>query len=173
MHSKDGLLRTSRWAMSLAVFANRLFLAAVLLGILLSWVFSDRFAAMLIHDAPRADVPSEMTGLRLLMLIGVAMAIATEVLLSALAQILATTRAGDPFIAANSRRLRTIGWALLSLQLLDFPAALLARLFPSLGSAAPDGSFSPGGWIAVFMVFVLSRVFAAGSAMKDDLEGTV
>jgi hypothetical protein len=42
-----------------------------------------------------------------------------------------------------------------------------------MGSAAPDVTFSPGGWIAVLMVFVLSRVFAAGSAMKDDLEGTV
>jgi hypothetical protein len=66
-----------------------------------------------------------------------------------------------------------MGWALLGLQLLDIPGALLGRFCPSLGSAAPDVSFSPGGWIAVLMVFVLSRVFAAGSAMKDELEGTV
>jgi hypothetical protein len=76
-------------------------------------------------------------------------------------------------VAVNARRLRTIGWALLGLQLLDFPGALIGRCYPSLGPAAPDVTFSPGGWIAVLMVFVLSRVFAAGSAMKDDLEGTV
>jgi hypothetical protein len=42
-----------------------------------------------------------------------------------------------------------------------------------MGSAAPNGDISIGGWIAVLMVFVLARVFAAGSAMRDDLEGTI
>ena len=30
-----------------------------------------------------------------------------------------------------------------------------------------------GGWIAVLMVFVLSRIFSAGAAMRDELEGTI
>lgn len=66
-----------------------------------------------------------------------------------------------------------IGWALIVLQLLDIASILLDRRFPSLGSAAPNGDVSIGGWMAVLMAFVLSRVFAAGSAMRDDLEGTV
>lgn len=173
LRDKDRLLKGSRWVVGVAVLTNRLFLVAVLLGLTLSWIFSGRFAALLLHEAPGVDVRSEMTGLRLLMLLGVAMAIATEVLLAALVQILTSARAGDPFIAANARKLQTIGWALLALQLLDIPGALLVRFFPSLGSAAPDITFSPGGWIAVLMVFVLSRVFAAGSVMKDELEGTV
>ena len=101
------------------------------------------------------------------------MAIAAEVLLAALAEMVASAAAGDPFVAVNARNLQTIGWALLALQVLDIPGALIAKFFPSLGSAAPDVTFSPAGWIAVLMVFVLSRVFATGSAMKDDLEGTV
>jgi hypothetical protein len=91
----------------------------------------------------------------------------------ALTQIIETARAGDPFISANARRLQTIGWALLTLQLLDIPAAVIERYFPSMGMGTPDSAFSAAGWMAVLMVFVLSRVFAVGSAMRDELEGTV
>jgi hypothetical protein len=119
------------------------------------------------------DLPSTATGIRLLMLVGIVMALATDRLLTALLQIIASARSGDPFVATNARRLRAIGWSLLVLQLLDIPAALLARFFPSLGSAAPTGDISVGGWIAVLMVFVLSRVFEAGSVMRDELEATV
>ena len=160
---KDRLIMSSRWAVCIAVLMNRSFAVAVLLGLLFSWAFRTYFAALLLGDHPGMDVHSKLTGLRLLMLLGLAVAAATELLLAALAQIVASAAAGDPFISINAIRLRRIGWALLVLQLLDFPAALLRRFSPSLGSAAPDVTFSPGGWIAVLMVFVLSRVFTAGS----------
>jgi len=173
LNGKDRLTKSSRLVVRIAAVTNRLFLAAVTAGLLLSWVLSAQFAGLLLQQNPGVDVRSAETGMRLLMLLGIAMAVAAEILLRALAQIIASAGAGDPFISANARRLQTIAWALLALQLLDIPAALLGKFFPSLGSAAPDVSFSPGGWIAVLMVFVLSRVFAAGSAMRDELEGTV
>ncbi|MDQ1450277.1 MAG: hypothetical protein QOK38_143 [Acidobacteriaceae bacterium] len=172
-NNKDRLIKGSRLVVRIAIVTNRLFLLAVVVGLLLSWIFSAQFAALLLQQNAGIDVQSAMTGLRLLMLLGIAMAVATDRLLAALAQIIASAGAGDPFISANARRLQTIGWTLLALQLLDIPGALLEKFFPSLGSAAPDVTFSPGGWIAVLMVFVLSRVFAAGSAMRDELEGTV
>jgi hypothetical protein len=173
LNGKDRLIKGSRLVVRIAIVTNRLFVLAVVVGLLLSWIFPAQFVALLIQPSPGTDVRSAMTGLRLLMLLGIAMAVVTDRLLAALAQIIASAGAGDPFISANARRLQTIGWALLALQLLDIPGAFLAKFFPSLGSAAPDVTFSPGGWIAVLMVFVLSRVFAAGSAMRDDLEGTV
>lgn len=173
LDGKDRLIKGSRLVVRIAIVTNRLFLLAVIVGLLLSWIFPAQFVALLIQPGPGTDVRSAMTGLQLLMLLGLAMAVATDRLLAPLAQIIASAGAGDPFISANARRLQTIGWALLALQLLDIPGALLEKFFPSLGSAAPDVTFSPGGWIAVLMVFVLSRVFAAGSAMRDDLEGTV
>ena len=88
-------------------------------------------------------------------------------------RLFASAEAGDPFISVNARRLQTIGWALLFLQLLDIPGAIISKFFPVLSSGDGGVPFSPGGWIAVLMVFVLSRVFTAGSAMRDDLEGTV
>ena len=36
-----------------------------------------------------------------------------------------------------------------------------------------DAGFSASGWIAVLMAFVLARVFAEGTLMRDDLAGTV
>jgi hypothetical protein len=173
LNKKDRLIKGSRLVVRIAIVLNRLFLAAVVVGLLLSWIFPAQFVALLLQPSPGTDVQSALTGVRLLMLLGVAMAVVTDRLLAALAQIIASAGAGDPFISANARRLQTIGWTLLTLQLLDIPGALLEKFFPSLGSAAPDVTFSPGGWIAVLMVFVLSRVFAAGSAMRDDLEGTV
>jgi hypothetical protein len=173
LNGRDRLVRSSRLVVKIALIVNRVFFGAVVIGLLLSFLFSSQFVGWLIQPGAGTDVASALMGMRLLMLIGMAMAVGTEILLRALGQIIASTGEGDPFIVANARRLQTIGWALLGLQLLDVPALLLDKYFPSMGSAAPDVTFSPGGWIAVLMVFVLSRVFAAGSAMKDDLEGTV
>jgi uncharacterized membrane protein len=173
MLGKDKLIEGSRFVVRTGFVVNRLFLVAVAMGLLLSWIFSAQLAALLIQKNPGIDVRSTMAGLRWMMLLGIAMSVAIDRLFAALAQIIASARAGDPFISANARRLQTIGWALLVLQLLDIPGAILERFFPSLASGAPNVPFSPGGWMAVLMVFVLSRVFAAGSAMRDELEGTV
>ena len=173
LSNKDRLIKGSRLFVRIALIANRVFFFGVIALLIVSVILSARFVPLLIPQTPAADVASALTGLRLLMLVGLAMAVATEIVLRALSQIIASTGAGDPFIAANARRLRTIGWALLGLQLLAIPCALLDKFCPALGSAAPGATFSPGGWLAVLMVFVLSRVFAAGSAMRDDLEGTV
>jgi hypothetical protein len=169
----NALVNTSRAVVGIALVLNRMFFAGVICLLVFSMVWPGTFAGAMIRSTPGRDVASAVIGMRWLMLIGISEAVGTEILLRALREIIASAGAGDPFVAVNARRLRTIGWALLGLQLLDFPGALIGRCYPSLGSAAPDVTFSPGGWIAVLMVFVLSRVFAAGSAMKDDLEGTV
>ncbi|MGD0890593.1 MAG: DUF2975 domain-containing protein [Terracidiphilus sp.] len=171
MLEKDKLIRTSRLVVKTGLLINRLFLAAVMVGLLLSFIFASQMAAMLVPQGP--DVRSVITGLRLEMLLGIAMAVAIDRLFVALAQIIETVREGDPFIHANARRLQTIGWALMVLQLLNLPSVLIERSFPSLGTGTPGFDFSAGGWLAVLMVFVLSRVFAAGSAMRDELEGTI
>ena len=169
----DALLKTSRLIVRIALYLNRAFFAGVIALLLTSAILSTRFVPLLLSHTAPADLASALTGLRLLMLIGLAEAIGTEILLRALAQIISTVTLGDPFVAANARRLQTIGWALLGLQLLDIPAALLDKFCPALGSAAPGATFSPGGWLAGLMALVLSRVFTAGSSMRDDLEGTV
>lgn len=173
MLEKDRLIKTSRFVVRTGFAVNRLFVAAVSLGLLFSWLFSSGIATLLLQHDPQTDTRSELTGLRLMMLLGIATSIGIDRLFVALTQIIETARAGDPFIAANARRLQTIGWALLALQLLDIPAALIERYFPSMGTGTPDSAFSAAGWMGVLMMFVLSRVFVVGSAMRDELEGTV
>ena len=36
-----------------------------------------------------------------------------------------------------------------------------------------NAGFSAAGWLAVILTFVLARVFAEGTHMREDLEGTV
>ena len=170
--TKDRLIQSSRLVVKTAAVINRLFLAAVILGLLFSAIFPTQFATLM-QPGHGGDSGSTITGLRWELLLGIAMAVATDRLLAALAEIVASAGAGDPFISDNARRLQIIGWALLALQLMDIFGAILVKFFPILSSGASGIPFSPGGWLAVLMAFVLSRVFAAGSAMRDELEGTV
>jgi hypothetical protein len=172
MQNRDRLIGTSRIVVRVGTIINRLFLLAIVLGLLLSFAFAGLTSEFLIQSNPGIDAARELIGLRYEALIGVVMALATDRLLVALGQMIETARMGDPFIAANARRLQTVGWSLLALQLLDIPFAVFSRYFPNLGSGA-DGDYSVGGWVAVLLVFVLSRVFASGAMMRDELEGTI
>ncbi len=172
-HPHDPLVRASQLVTRLLTQLNRIFLLAVIIGLIVSLIRPDRFARLLLQPIPAADLPPALAGARLVLLLGIVMALAWARLLAALATLLASALAGDPFIGANARRLQTIGWCLLVLQLLEIPAALIGRLYPALGNAAPQGDFSVAGWMAVLMVFVLSRVFDVGAVMRDELEGTV
>jgi len=85
-----------------------------------------------------------------------------------------TVRAGDPFVATNAQRLRAIAWTLLTLQILSMVIAAIARFVST--PAHPlhlDAGFSINGWLAVLLTFLLAQVFAEGTLMRDDLEGTV
>ena len=173
MSINDRLVKTSAFIIRTALIVNRIFIAAVLAGELFAWITPVQLATALFGSNLGPALPATITGMRLEILLGITEGVLTDRLLVALAQIIASTGQGDPFISANAVRLRTIGWYLLSIQLLAIPGGLLGRFFPSLGSAAPGINFSVGGWLSVLMVFVLSRIFAAGAAMRDDLEGTV
>lgn len=173
MKQQDILVRGAIVTVRAALIANRLFLAAVGAGFVASWVVPGFFDRILLQADPSTDLASALTGVRLLILVGIVMAVATDRLLVALSAILASAAQRDPFVHGNAARLMTIGWSLLTLQLLDLLCSGLAHYWASLGSAAPRGDVSLGGWVATLMVFVLARAFAAGAVMRDDLEGTI
>ena len=91
--------------------------------------------------------------------------------------LLRSVRAGDPFTAANVGRLRAIGFLLV----VGAPVASLAMFVCDqwLASTSKAGelgaSFAvPGaGPIAGLGVFVLAEVFAHGTRLRADVEGTV
>jgi hypothetical protein len=85
-----------------------------------------------------------------------------------------TVREGNPFVASNAQRLRTVAWCMLGLQLFSIVIGELARSVST--PAHPlhlDAGFSFTGWLAVLLTFLLAGVFAEGTKMRDELEGTV
>ncbi|MEG3087335.1 DUF2975 domain-containing protein [Sphingomonas sp. PB4P5] len=173
MRQRDHLVGSAAVIVRFGRVANGLMLAAIAVGLAGTWAVPGFYRDLVVRADPSVDVSAALLGAQLLMAIGIVMTIAIDRLLVPLAAIVESARLGDPFVLANADRLRRIGWALLVLQLLDLRCAMLARFWPSLGSAAPVGDISFGGWLATLMVFVLARVFAAGSVMRDDLTGTV
>lgn len=123
---------------------------------------------------PAAGRETLELGMRVIMLIGIAAVPLAFVVLSRLRTIVDTVREGDPFVRANARRLQTIAWAYLGLELLHLAVGVVAA--SSASAAQPldvDWSFSVTPWVAVLLLFVLARVFDHGARMRADLEGTV
>lgn len=132
------------------------------------WIIS----ALDLADYPNPDyVIWGLRGVAVLGLVGVWI---NHLLLKRLSAIVATVSEGDPFVAENAYRLQAIAWFLLVLQILSLAVAAIARAISSPGHEVElDAGFSPAGWLAVLMTFVLARVFAEGAIMRRDLQGTV
>ena len=123
---------------------------------------------------PSPDAHRVILALRVIAALGLAVVPLNHVFLKRLFAIVETVREGNPFVAANAHRLQTIAWALLGLQVLGMLIGAIAE-----GVSTPahpidiDAGFSINGWLAVLLTFLLARVFAEGTHMRDDLEGTV
>ena len=113
-------------------------------------------------------------GLRAVAVLGLAVIPLNYAVLKRLLAIVGTVRAGDPFVAANANRLQAIAWALLALQLLSIVIGAIGKAVSTPAHPVHlDAGFSINGWLAVLFTFLLARVFAEGTLMRDDLEGTV
>ena len=124
--------------------------------------------------SPSPDAARLVMGLRAIAVIGLAAIPVNYVVLKRLLAIVETVRAGDPFVAANASRLQAIAWVLLALNLLSIVIDAIAETVST--PAHPlhiNAGFSINGWLAVLLTFLLARVFAEGTVMRDDLEGTV
>ena len=155
--------------------------------IVLNWLFGAGILALLIASlvaghwtmtalgAPSASDSWPLSiGMRAIMALGLVAIPLNYLVLKRLLAIVETVRSGDPFVAANADRLQAIAWTLLALQLLGLTISALAKGIST--SAHPlhlDAGMSISGWLAVLLTFVLARVFARGSQMREDIEGTV
>jgi hypothetical protein len=123
---------------------------------------------------PSPDADRLIMGLRAIAVAGLAVVPLNYAILTRLLAIVGSVRAGDPFAAANARRLQTIAWALLALQLIGLVIGAITRAISSPAYPVDiDAGFSINGWLAVLLTFVLARVFAEGALMREDLDGTV
>jgi hypothetical protein len=162
----SGVLRFANGANWLAAIG---FAAAVAL----SFVFGDVIAGHLSTKYPNSNIVGIIVILRIMAVLGIIAAVAVHQIFTRLLATVSTVRTGDPFVALNADRLTRIGWALLTLQLLDLAMGLIILALDRMG--ADHATWTPAftGWIAVIMVFALARVFRVGTAMRDDLALTV
>jgi hypothetical protein len=124
--------------------------------------------------SPSPEAERLVMGLRAIAVLGLAAIPVNYAVLKRLLTIVETVRAGDPFVAANASRLQAIAWALLTLQLLSLVIAAIGRAVSLPGHPLDlDAGFSINGWLAVLLTFLLARVFAEGTLMREDLKGTV
>jgi hypothetical protein len=154
------------------IVVNWLFGAALLVLLFImpneQWIMS----AFKLSPSPEAD--RIIIGMRAMATVGLASVPLNYVILKRLLAMVETVREGDPFVAANAARLQTIAWSLLALQLLSLVVGAIANAVSSAAYPVDvDAGFSINGWLAVLLTFLLARVFAEGTHMREDLEGTV
>lgn len=148
-------------------------MAALIMALLFAlpnarWIIS----AFDLSPGPEAD--RIILALRVVASLGLVAIPINYAVLKRLIAIVETVRGGDPFVAANAVRLQTIAWALLVLQVLSMIIGTIARSISTPAHPVHlNAGFSVNGWLAVLLTFLLARVFAEGTVMRDDLEGTV
>src|SRR4029453_4696618 len=156
------ILIVLNWAMGAAILALLLVMPNQ------QWIM----AAFKLSASP--DAARVVMGLRAVAVLGLVGIPLNYAVLKLLLAIVDTVRAGDPFIAANANRLQAIAWVLLALQLLSLVIGTIGKDISSPAHPVHlDSGFSISGWLAVILTFVVARVFAQGTFMREDLEGTV
>ena len=124
--------------------------------------------------APGSAIPAVLPGLQAVAALGILAVLFNHAILKRLLAMIVTVGRGDPFVADNAYRLQAIAWALLALQLISLAIAAIGRAISTKEMpVALDAGFSATGWLAVILTFVLARVFAEGTLMREDLEGTI
>ena len=155
------------------IVLNWLYGAAIVA--LLCVTFVDESWFMRAIEVPLGpNVQPIMTGLRAIAVFGLMAVPLNHLILTRLREMVQTVGRGDPFVAANAYRLRAIAWMLLALQLLSLVIGGIGEAISSPEFPLHlDAGFSINGWLAVILTFVLAHVFAEGTLMREDLEGTV
>jgi hypothetical protein len=170
--SSSAALPIAHVVLRILIVLNWMMGAAILALLLVSP--NERWIMAAFKLSPSPDAERLVMGLRVIAVLGLAAIPLNYAALKRLLAIVETVRAGDPFVAANASRLQATAWVLLALQLLSMVIGAVAKAVSS--PAHPlnlDAGFSINGWLAVLLTFLLARVFAEGTLMREDLEGTV
>ena len=162
------------WFTLRAVIVVNWLVGAMILALLVSTFVAEQWTLEALGIRPGSSIRSMIGGLRAIATLGLVAVPLNDAILRRLLAIIATVRGGDPFVPVNAHRLQAIAWALLALQVLSLIIAGIGKAIST--PAHPlhlDAGFSTSAWLAVLLTFILARVFTAGTAMREDLAGTV
>ena len=160
-------------ALRMLIVLNWLYGAAIL-ALLIATIVAEQWTLTALGISPASEIGRLIVPLRAIAVLGLVSIPLNDAILRRLRAIVETVREGNPFVASNANRLQAIAWVLLALQLISMVIGGIAKVVSN--PAHPlhlDAGFSVSGWLAVLLTFILARVFAEGTLMRDDLEGTV
>jgi len=170
--SSSAALPIAHLALRIVIVLNWLMAAVIL--ILLVALPHEQWILSAFKLSPSPDAHRVVLALRAVAILGLATIPLNYGVLKRLLAMVETVRAGDPFVAGNAERLQAIAWSLLALQLLSIVIGAIGKAVSTPAHPVHlDAGFSINGWLAVLLTFLLARVFAEGTLMRDDLEGTV
>ena len=172
-HSQSPTLPIAYVFLRILIVLNWFFGACILALLLFSFVNEPFLLRALKLGSASENLPL-VIGIRAIAALGVVAILLNYAILKRLLAVVETVRAGDPFVAENAYRLQAIAWVLLALQLVGLVIAGIGKAISTPEHPLElDTGFSVNGWLAVILTFVLARVFAEGTLMREDLEGTV
>ena len=159
---------------------------ALRLLVILNWLLGAAILALLLvmpnrewilaafQLSPSLEAERLVWGLRGAAMLGLVTIPLNYLILKRLLAMVDTVRRGDPFVAVNARRLQAIAWALLVLQVIGIAIGAIGEALSTPTHPVDlDAGFSINGWLAVLLTFILARVFAEGTLMREELEGTI
>jgi hypothetical protein len=172
-YSPVAALPIAHSALRILIVLNWLFGAAIL-ALLIATIVAEEWTFTALGFTPASAISQMAVALRAIPVLGLVAIPLNDLVLRRLLAIVETVRASDAFVPANAQRLQAIAWALLALQLVSMAIGGVGEAISTPASPLHlDAGFSITGWLAVLLTFVLARVFAAGTRMREDLEGTV
>ena len=171
---KDSTALPVAWITLQVLIVFNWLVGAAILALLMATIVAEQWTFTALGITPSDPIRPIIMGLRAVAALGVVAIPLNYMVLKRLRSIVETVRRGDPFVAANAFRLNAIAWVLLALQLLSIVIGGIGEAISTPQYPIDlNAGFSPSGWLAVILVFVLARVFAEGTLMREDLEGTV
>lgn len=171
--SYSAALPTAYVVLRVLILLNWLSGAAIFL-LLTATIVAEQWTLTALGIGAADPIRPVLWGLRAIAALGLVTIPINNAILRRLVAIIETVRKGDPFVPANALRLQAIAWALLALQLISIVIAAIGKAIstPEL-PVRLDAGFSVSGWLAVLIAFILARIFAEGTLMREDLEATV
>ena len=147
---------------------------AAILALLTATILAPEWTFTALGVEPSSWMRPIIMGLQAIAALGIVAVALNDCILRRLLAMVETVRSGNAFIRDNAYRLHFIAWFLLALQLVSIVIAVIGRLISTPEHPVElDAGFSINGWLAVLLTFILARVFAEGTLMREDLEGTV
>ncbi len=174
LSARDPLLVAAKLvvALSIAILVFATTMVAIGLGAVLTVERAATYEKLASAGVAATGYPK--LALALALLIGILWLASTFMLV--LYRLVRSVEVADPFNPENAARLARMGWLAVAIQSGLFLVALLAASLGTLKAAllAEDAfNLSVGGIILTLVLFILARVFRAGTHIRDDLEGTV